>query len=192
MYYLCSMQNYASPKYKFMKKILLLTILLFILSSCEKVDNSTQFTINYSVIYSITEDIPTDIPIIMNAMPIHYSDDDLIENKTSMALINSVKLKKITLEIVNSEKSDFYFLQNIELNIKADGLPKIRVGWKSDIQNEDSNLILLEILDDDIQEYFKKKSFDIQPIIILEETLEQTVDINISIDFEINADLLEN
>jgi len=175
-----------------MKKILFLSILFLSLVSCEKIDKKTQFSVDYSTSFQMPADMTTQTPVDLGTFSLIWDNNIFDDYKTSKDLIDNASLKTIVLEINDNASQNFNFLKGIEIYLKADGLPTLRIAWKNILQNLSENSLQLEHLSDNLSEYFKKDKVQIKIMTINDAVLSEPVDINVKISVYIDAQLLGN
>jgi len=175
---------------KNMKKLLILTTLLFLgLVSCEKIDNMTQFHVNYDANLYIPDNLPTDTLIHLEESSMIILPEDYEVNTTTKDLLENVELKELIIKS-NDSIVDFDFLTDIEIYIQAVDLPKIRIAWKNDIPNGLGNELELETLSDNVSEYLKADRVMISADIKTDEELAEPLSVNVYFDFLVDAKVL--
>jgi len=173
-----------------MKKLLILiTLLFFGLISCEKIDNLTQFHVNYDANLYIPDNLPTDTIIHLEESSMIILPEDFENNTTSKDLLENVELKELIIK-TNDSTANFDFLSDIEVYIQAVDLPKIRIAWKNDIENGLGNELELETLTDDVSEYLKTDRIMISADIKTDEALSEPLSVNVYFDFLVDAKVL--
>jgi hypothetical protein len=170
-----------------MKKILIIIILFFQLTSCEKVDKLTDFSLELNSDLSIDADQALHTLIHLDQNEIILNDEAFENNDTSRDLLEEVKLKDVILSIDNLSGNNFNFLTDIDFFIEAEGLPKIRVAWKNNMPDENKTQISLETLNENMVDYFKKDKLYISADIITDEEILRNIQVGVILSFNVNG-----
>ncbi len=175
-----------------MKKILLpIFIVLGLLASCDAIDELTKFDLDYQSNFSIPPTTLVNIPIALDTPDITTGSESSFEsNNTHKDLIESIKLKTMTITIETPEDGDFNFLKEIYIYINAEGLEEIEIANGIDLQNINSNVLELNILDQELREYIKEDSFNLKVRTTTDETINETHNIVIDTKFRVDAEIL--
>ncbi len=95
------------------------------------------------------------------------------------------------MTITNPEDGDFSFLNQIEIFITADGLPKEKVAFKYDIPNDIGKVLEMDLVPDlNLEQYIKKDEFTLDITIKTDKILLHDTDIRIDATFGIDAKIL--
>ena len=173
-----------------MKKILTLTILFSMLFSCEKIDQLTQFTFQNTYEFIVPADTPVNTDIQLSQIPVELDNSALEAHDTSKDLLEEVSLDKVSLEITNPTTANFDFLKDLALYIEADNLPKVRVAWKTNLQNGQGNTIELDILKDNLVPYFKGDNIKISISIKTDEPIVDDITVQTKVVYFVDAKVL--
>lgn len=175
---------------KFMKKILILSFLIFSLWSCEKLDKYTQFTLDSHATLTVLRNTPTQTPVALATVDLPINSEIFDDYNTSTNLIEKASIKKIDLQLTNPSAANFNFLTDIELYIEAEGLPKLRMAWKNNLPNNDTQTIELNNLSDNLSEYLKNNHPKITAIIKTDEPLNESMQLDVHFSFYIDSQLI--
>lgn len=173
-----------------MKKILIFSFLFLSLVACEKIDKNTQFSINTEASFEVPANMTTQTPIELTAIPLVIDSQIFEDYKTSLDLIDKATIKNIELQIANPQNADFDFLTDIELYIEADNLPKIRIAWRNNMQNDQLQSFNPEYLPDNLSEYIKNNHLKMSLVLLTDEVLQQPVQFKVKTGFYIDAELI--
>jgi len=173
-----------------MKKILIFSFLFLSLVACEKIDKNTQFSINTEASFEVPANMTTQTPIELTAIPLVIDSQIFEDYKTSTDLIDKATIKNIELQIANPQNADFDFLTDIELYIEADNLPKIRIAWRNNMQNDQLQSFNPEYLPDNLSEYIKNNHLKMSLVLLTDEVLQQPVQFKVKTGFYIDAELI--
>ena len=175
-----------------MKKILLSLFISFgMLTNCSVIDELTKFDLDYQSNFSVSSTTIIDTPFSFDTPDVTTDSESSFENNnTHKDLIESIKLKRIKLTIESPEDGDFNFLKEIHVFINAENVEEIEIANSFDLENTDSNVLELDVLGQELQEYIKKDSFNLRVKTVTDETLNQTHDIIIDSKFRVDAKIL--
>ena len=173
-----------------MKKILIFSFLFLSLVACEKIDKNTQFSISTEASFEVPANTTTQTPIELTAIPLVIDSQIFEDYKTSLDLIDKATIKNIELQIANPQNADFDFLTDIELYIEADNLPKIRIAWRNNMQNDQLQSFNPEYLPDNLSEYIKNDHLKMSLVLLTDEVLQQPAQFKVKTGFYIDAELI--
>jgi len=172
-----------------MKKILIYSLLFVTLIACEKLDKYTQFTLDYHVSFFVPANTQTQTPVNLETVEVPINDEIFAEYKTAVDLIEKVSIKKIEISVPGTTNTNLDFLNDIEIYLEAEGLPKVRIAWKNNIPNNASTLIELDKLSDNIAEYFKQGQFRLSTVILDDQSLTENLTLGCNLTFYIDAEV---
>jgi len=177
-----------------MKKSYLLILLVILFSSCKKIDELTQFTLSFDE--SVT--IPAFPLIIEN--PISYPDppfsietnvtEEFAKYNTSPDRIEEVKLEEASLRVLDSNVANFDFLKSIKFYLSADGLDEELIASKLNIEDGTGQKLDLDIAGQDLTAFLQKEVIEIRMEIATDQVVPEEFDLQIFIDFFIDAKIL--
>lgn len=175
-----------------MHRIILKAVLplLFIatLLSCERLNEFTQFEMDYRHTVTIPANTGINLPINISTPEKETNASSTFEsNDTRKDLIEKVRLTKLQLSILDPAEGSFRFLKDIEIFLDADGLDEIRIAWKEGITDDVGNELDLEVTEEDLQEYVKKSSYSLRVRTVTDEALDEDHEIEIYSVFFVDA-----
>ncbi|NRD18590.1 hypothetical protein HNV08_00910 [Winogradskyella eckloniae] len=175
-----------------MKNNLLTVFIAFVvLFSCDVVDDLTKFDLDYQTNYSVAATTLINSPFSLNTPDVTTESDATFEsNNTHKDLIESIKLKQLKLTIDSPESGNFNFLKEVHIYIDADDLEEMEIANIYDLENTDSNVISLDVIDQELKAYIKKDSFNLRVKTVTDETISETHDIIIDTKFRVDAEIL--
>lgn len=174
-----------------MTKYLSLLFVIFILNSCDKLDELTKFDITYNSTVEIKATANLNLPFDIFTPDIETNSESEFEvNDTRKDLIEEIRLKQLELTITSPDDQNFSFLESIRVYIAAEGLPEIQIASKEDINSAVENILELDIEDIDIQEYIKKDNFNLRLNTVTDEVLTNDVIMNVKSVFFVDAKIL--
>jgi len=175
------------------KQILVLFLLVSIsFSSCSSLDKLTQFSVDYSTNFIIPATLGINLPFNIPTPNIKTNFSEKLENnQTDKELIEQLFLKKLLLSIKKPNNKSFRFLKDIDLYLKTNNLPLIKVAYKHNIQNTIGGTLELDIVKDlDLQEYVKEDEFTITTEITIDEITLEEIEIKADLTFWVDAEIL--
>ena len=161
----------------------ILTSVLFLLNSCKKVDQFTQFNMDFNNEIIIPSTIGINLPINILTPEMETDSESTFElNDTRKDLIEEIRLTSLTLSLQSPNGADFSFLESISIYIKAQDLPEVEIAWSENIPENAGNQISLNVSGNDFKEYIKKDQFSLRVNTITDEiiTADHIIDISSS------------
>ena len=169
---------------------LMLTLMLTIFS-CQKIDEWTQFNMEYTSSVSIPATLGIDLPIDIWTPNIpSNSEEEFESNNTAKNLIEKIVLTKLSMEITSPESSSFDFLKNIEIYIEADGLEEKKIAWLEDIPKTGLKRIELETAVDDLREFIMKDNYKLRTKTVSRQLISHETEVEIKNTFFVDAKIL--
>lgn len=142
-----------------MKKYFLLLISILLFTQCKK--DKSDFELTYNANFEISAGLPpfpfqnVDITI-----PNFNVEQRLAAEGFTADDITTATTRALQFDIINST-ADFSFLQEAIMEIRADGLPQIEIGYLDFVpNNQGASLDLIPSLPD-VQEYLTQNSFTV-------------------------------
>ena len=172
-------------------RLLIAVMLIFTLFSCEKIDEWTQFNMDYTSSVSIPATLGIDLPIDIWTPNIpSNSEEEFESNNTAKNLIEKIVLTSLSMEITSPEDSSFDFLKNIEVYIEADGLEEKKIAWLEDIPKTGLKKIELETSPDDLKEFIKKDNYKLRTKTVSRQLVSHDTEVEIRNSFFVDAKIL--
>lgn len=169
----------------------LVFILPFMLINCKKLDEYTQFNLNYSENFSIPSSTGINLPINLFSPEITTnSEAEFAINDTRKDLVEEIKLTSLKIELISPTDQDFSFLKSIAIFINTDGLEEFEIVNNEAVQGENKNSISLTTSSLDLQAYIKKDKFTLRFKTITDEILTEEYQIKASAEFFVDAKIL--
>ena len=173
------------------KNLLLLFSACALFLNCSIVDELTKFDLDYQTTYTIQSSTLIDTPFNSPTPDITTETESSYENNnTNKDLIESIKLKKITLTIDTPEDGNFNFLKDIQVYITADGVDEREIASAFDLENSNLNILELEVTDQELKAFFEKDSYKLRVKTTIDETVSATHHITIDTTFRVDAEIL--
>jgi len=173
-----------------MKNLFIFTFILFI-SSCEKVDEFTQFNLDYNSEVTIPSSTPLSLPFDLITPDMETNSESAFSaNDTRKDKVEEIELREAVLTIKSPNNSDFSFLKSIEAYISAEGLPEERIAWKDNVPENFGARLELETSNKNLEEYIKKDEFKVRLKTITDEAISQEHKVNVYTKFFVNAEVL--
>lgn len=160
-------------------------------SGCDKVDELTQFDIEYTSEVTIPASSGIDLPINIFTPDIETNAEQKFQvNDTRKDKVEEINLKTLKLSVLMPEGEDFSFLKSIEIYINADGLSESLIAWKEDIPDDVGDELSLNTTDEDLKEYIKKDEFNLRMKTVTDEFIDQDHEIEVYSVFRVDAEIL--
>lgn len=193
--------NFISSKYvllkiRFVMKKLLqsfttFSLILLVSNSCKKIDQFTQFNMDFNNEIIIPSSTGINLPINLLTPEVETNSESTFEvNDTRKDLIEEIRLNSLTLNLDSPNNADFSFLESISVYMNAQDLPEVEIAWKDNVPEDAGSQISLNVSNQDFKEYIKKDEFILRVNTITDEILTSDHKINIASDFFIDAKIL--
>lgn len=166
-------------------------LLLFTIFSCSKLEELSQFDMDYNTEVTIPAnslvDTPLDIPTIdMDS----DSKSSFASNNTSKDLIEQINLKHLKLVLKSPSDGSLNFLKSISIYISADSLDEKKIAWKDVIPDTTKGELTLDITSDDLKEYLIAESYKLRFNTTTNKAIEEDHLIDIDTKFFVDAKIL--
>ncbi len=173
------------------KKTLLLLLITVALTSCDAIDELTKFDLDYTTNYTIQASTIIDTPIdILTPDVTTNSEEEFESNDTRKDLIESIKLRTLTLNLNTPEDGNFNFINDITIFIRAEGLPEVAIASATDLPENGSRSVALETDNVELKEYIKADSYTLRTMTTTDGTISQDHNIDIRTVFRVDAKIL--
>ena len=173
-----------------MKKILVFSLLWILLFACENEDKQIQFNVKTNTTFEVPADASIQTQIELDAKSLIINKSIFEDFNTSKDNIDKATIKDIKLNISSLQNINFDFLTDVELYIEATDLPKIRIAWLNNLQDDHLQSLNLEHLSDNLSEYIKNNEVKISLILLTDEVLTQPVEIEVEATFLVKAEVM--
>lgn len=177
-----------------MNKVLLFIFTTTLLTSlaCSKIDQLTQFDLEYSYDTTIESVIGINLPFNLVTPPITSNISEAVEiNNTRKDLIEEATVQSLKVLITNPDGDTFDFLKEIEIFIDAENLDETMVASAYDISNDIGNELVLDVVSDlNLKDYIQQDEFDLNIKIVTDKLLLHDIDIRADALFNVDAKIL--
>ncbi len=170
--------------------VILALVTLFIFNGCDEVDELTKFDLDYKSSFTVSATPLIGVLPVISTPDITTNAETRFENNnTRKDLVESIKLKSLTLDIEMPSGEDFSFLKSVKLSISADGLPDKQIASKSEISGSETTLEL--VIDNvELKDYLLKDSFSIKSEVTTDEVINEEYKIGVNTTFRVDAKIL--
>ena len=176
-----------------MKKLLFIAFSLISLSwfSCKKVQELTQFDLNYSSEITIPSSTGLNLPFAISTPDISSNiESEFSVKNTNKDLIEKITLKSLNLKITNPTEGNFDFLKSVEIYIKAEGLDPVLIASKNNIQDGLGKNLSLDVTQTDIKDYIKKSKFGLEVKSVTDKLITKDHTLKVDAVFFVDAKVL--
>ncbi len=171
--------------------IVLLAVIVATTWSCKKINELTQFNMEYNDEITIPATLGIDLPINVWTPNIPTNSTSTFEsNNTHKDLIQQIILKKMNLTITSPSESTWDFLKKVEIYISAEGLDEKKIAWMEDIPQTGLKSIDLNVSSDDLKEYIKKDTYKLETKTVTRQLVSHDTKVEISSTFFVDAKIL--
>ncbi len=170
------------------KSIFIGLIALISLTGCKKVDELTQFEVDYDTKVTVPATADINLPFSVTSPDVpSNSYSTFAANQTRKDLIDEIVLRKFDLSLNSPEKGDFSFLKSIEIFIEASGVPELKVAWAENIPESVGNYLELKTSSADLKEYIKLDEFSFRVKTVTDEAITSDHEIDVLSTFFVDA-----
>ena len=132
-------------------------------------------------------DLPIEIPIPSVTTNIEKT---LSSKNSKKEYLHTAKLRELVIKATDPADQSFGFLKDIEIYIDAEGLDKIKIAEKHDIDPDAGSTLDFDIVPDvDIAQYIKKDEFELKLKVTSRKVLLHKVKIDINTTVRVTADI---
>lgn len=173
------------------KKTLALAAMITMLISCDRLDELTMFNIDYTTNFTIQATTLLGTPFdIVTPETTTNSEAEFENNNTNTDLVESIKLTELTLNLQTPESGDFDFLNDISIFINAEGQEERLIASRTNIPEDGSRVLQLDIEDTELREYIREESYTLRTETTTDQTIESDHEIEIFTRFRVDAEIL--
>jgi hypothetical protein len=176
-----------------MKKLFFGAIAVLFLSvvACDKIDDLLTFTVTDHSTISISSGLgSTGLPFELPTPDVTTSaNQEFSNNNTRADLVKDVKLSKLTMKVESPAGKTFSFLKSIHIYISTDGSDKVLLASHENIPSAATSVDLVTS-NEKLDKYLKASSYKLHTTVVTRETLAQSVDIGLTLQFRVTADPL--
>ena len=163
-----------------MRQLFILLFSITCLFSCDKIDELTQFNLDFESKVTVPASTGLNTPIVLFSPEVTTNSETVFEsNNTNKDLVEEIRLTALQLQISSPSGGDFGFLKSISISISADGLSDKQVAWDNDVSSSAGATLDLEVSSDDLKEYIKKDRFSIKATTTTDEFITQDHEIKV-------------
>ncbi len=176
---------------KLIQSFTLLSIIILVSNSCNKIDQFTQFNMDFNNEIIIPSSTGINLPINLSTPEMETNSESTFEiNDTRKDLIEEIRLTSLTLYLSSPNNADFSFLESISVYMIAQDLPEVEIAWEDNVPENAGNQISLNVSSEDFKEYIKKAEFSLRVNTITDELMTSDHQIEISSSYFIDAKIL--
>ncbi len=174
-----------------MKKIAVFLALSFLIVSCDELNDLADFEFDYETTFTVPGTIPVAVKDTIQSPVIETEISQYLEdNNTDESKINKITLEELELSINSPADSDFSFLKEIMIYIKADDMDEKLLASKTNITESIGDTLKFETTSDDLQEYLFKETYQLKAIVETQKAIDQDYELNAYVLFKADADVL--
>lgn len=174
-----------------LKKLSITAFALLLLTSCDAVDELTKFDLDYTTNYTIESNTIIDTPLdIITPEVTTNSETEFESNDTRKDLIESIKLKTMTLTLKSPSDGNFNFINEISIYIKAEGLAEQIIASGIDLPENGAQQLTLGVDNVELKEYIKKDSYSLRVNTVTDGAITRDHNIDIRTVFRVDAKIL--
>lgn len=170
------------------KEVMAAFLAAMMLSACNDVEKLLTFRISDSTSIQIQSTSPLNLPVeIPTPAVTSNSQQQYQNNNTSKELVKDVKLEELKLTITDPPSKTFSFLKSIHIYISSTSSNEILLASLDNIAST-SNTVTLVPTKEKLDVYAKASSYNLRTEVVTDETLTQSVDVQVDLKFVVTAD----
>jgi len=170
------------------KKSVSWSLIILLLFSCEDIEKMLTFNINDSTSIRIESTSPLNLPLEIPTPAVTSNSQQQYENNNTHAdLVKEVKLEQLQLTITDPAAKTFSFLKTIRIYISSDQQNEIELASLENISSSVGTLQLIPTKQK-LDHYLRASSYSLRTEVTTDETLTESVDIQVDLKFLVTAD----
>ena len=167
-------------------------VILSITPGCNQFESFTNFTLKYEQDVKVESSTGINLPFnIATPQTETNAESEFESNDTEKKYIKTITLDSLILTLYDPEGEDFSFLEEISIFIKADGLDEMEIAWKRPVPESTSNVLVLDVTDEDLQAYIKQDKFSLKLKVLTDEFISRDHYFKIRSAYGVSAQLRE-
>jgi hypothetical protein len=160
-------------------------------SSCKKIKELLTFSMKYNQDFTIPGAVSSSTPVSVGIPSITTNSESTFKNKnTATKLIKEVKLSELTLTLTAPDTGTYNFINTIEVYINADGQSEVMIASKTNLANNSSKTIEMDVSGANLMEYVKADKFTLRLSLQADQTTIASYSNRASMIFKVQADPL--
>lgn len=176
---------------KVLKGLILGLLALGILASCKKVDELTQFNMEFYEDVTIPSSTGINLPFNILVPDTETNASSTFEsNNTRKDLVEEIIIEELDLTLTSPSGADFSFLKSVSIYLSAEGLDEIKVAWKDDISDSPGNKIVLDLTSSNLKDYLTQSEYSLRLNTVTDEVLTSDHKITVHSVFFVDAKIL--
>jgi hypothetical protein len=163
-------------------------ICIVLLVGCKEVDNLLTFHVSDRTTIRIANTMAVGLPLDIPTPDVSSDSEQQFENNNTNAnLVKDVKLEQLKLTITQPSGKGFSFLKTIRIFISTTAENEIELASLQDI-TATGPMIELIPTKEKLDVYAKAPSYNLRTEVTTDETLTQSVDVQVDLKFRVTAD----
>ena len=172
-------------------KVLIICTICLIFLGCKKVDELTQFNMEFSESVVVPASTGANLPFNLFASDVETNSEATFEvNDTRKDLIEKILLTSSEIVLTSPSNADFSFLESISIFLSAEGLSEIKISWKENVAGDGLTTLKLDVTNADLKEYIKKDAFTLRLNTVTDEVLTSDHHFDVNSIFFVDAKVL--
>lgn len=178
-------------KFHTITQVPLFLMMIALITGCKKLDELTQFDMEYRQELVIPSSTLVDLPFNLATPEVESnSNSRFAAEDTRKDLIEEIRLTLLQLKITAPGDGSFSFLKSIRIFLSAEGLSETKVAWRENIPDNPGRELTLHTTDDDLKAYIKKDHFELRINYVTDEALTRDQEVEVFSRFFVNAEIL--
>lgn len=172
-------------------KLLMLSIAVFAMSSCEELSDLTKIEMPFTQQITVPANPKADVTIDV-ATPEIKTNLDSVFNKYDITadFIQSISLNNLDLELKVPENSDLGFIKDIEVSISATGLTDVVIAKATDVAASPGKKLVLQTQNVALKNFLFKEQFKLKFKITTKKALTEEHKVDLKFKFILDLKVL--
>jgi hypothetical protein len=170
------------------KKSILICLAVIVIFGCDEMDKLLTFRINDRTSITVESNAsPIALPIQIPTPDVTSNSQQQYENNnTAASLVKDVKLEQLKLTITDPATKTFSFLKTIRIFISSDQSNELELASAENIA-ANASIVDLIPTKEKLDTYLKASSYNLRTEVTTDETLTESVDIQVDLKFVVTA-----
>ena len=174
-------------------KLYLAATLLIFLGGCKKLDQLTQFNMEYDQEVVIRSSSGINLPFDIFTPDIESNAESTFAvNDTRKDLVEQIILTDLSLSLIEPTDRDLSFLKSVSIYLNAEGLDEVEVASEENIPDSVGKELQITTSGADLQEYLKKDQFSLRLKVVTDKVITTDYRIGVKSIFFVDAKILGN
>lgn len=173
-----------------MKNLVILGLILFIISACNRGDSEANFELSFTENFGVEGSVGANFPIDTagDSQPTGL-DQAMQANGTRADLLLNAEPSLIEVSVASPAGEDFSFMKNLEIYLQAGDLNDVRIAFLDPVPLGNDTIIRLQTVSFDIKDYLQEDEISFRLRGITDEFLIEEHQLELSCTFKVSGNV---